>query len=49
VFVNEELVRQGYARVSTYPPNAKYQERFMKAEREAREKEQGLWKTSEGL
>lgn len=41
--VNEELVRQGFARVSTYPPNVKYQIRFVTAEREAREAKRGLW------
>lgn len=41
--VNEELVKQGVARVSTYPPNVKYTERFQTAEREARERKVGLW------
>src|ERR671925_1352101 len=27
--LNAELVRQGYAQVATYPPNVKYQERFL--------------------
>lgn len=42
-FVNAELVKQGYARVATYPPNVKYQDLFLKLEREAREKKIGLW------
>lgn len=42
-FVNEELVREGFAQVSTYPPNVKYVEVFKKAEREARENNRGLW------
>lgn len=46
VFVNEELVRQGYARVATYPPNVRYQERFLAAEREARRARRGLWSSS---
>jgi len=41
--VNEELVRQGYARVSTFPPDVKYAERFLALEREAREARRGLW------
>ncbi|TSC90339.1 MAG: micrococcal nuclease [Microgenomates group bacterium Gr01-1014_5] len=43
ILVNEELVKQGVARVSTYPPNVKYVERFQAAEREAREGQFGLW------
>lgn len=43
VFVNQELVRAGYAQVSTYPPNVKYQDVFLAAQREAREKGLGLW------
>jgi len=42
--MNEILVREGYATVYTFPPDVKYQERFLKAQREAREKGKGLWK-----
>lgn len=42
--LNEELVKAGYANIMTYPPNVKYQERFLKAYREARESRRGLWK-----
>ncbi|QII10011.1 thermonuclease [Candidatus Kuenenia stuttgartiensis] len=41
--LNEELVKAGYATIMTYPPNVKYQERFLKAYREARESRKGLW------
>ena len=41
--VNAELVKHGYARVATYPPNVKYQALFLKLEREARENKRGLW------
>jgi micrococcal nuclease len=41
--LNAELVRQGYAQVATYPPNVKYQERFLALQREAREAGRGLW------
>lgn len=41
--LNLELVRQGYARVATFPPDVKYQETFLQAEREARELQLGLW------
>ncbi len=40
---NEVLVRRGFAQVATYPPNVKYVDRFLRAERRAREAEQGLW------
>jgi endonuclease YncB( thermonuclease family) len=41
--VNAELVRLGYAQVSTYPPDVKYQELFLRFQTEAREAERGLW------
>ena len=43
IFVNELLVREGYAFSSTYPPDVKYQDLFNKAEKEAREANRGLW------
>jgi micrococcal nuclease len=43
MMVNAELVRQGYAQVATFPPNVKYQELFLKLQREAREAKRGLW------
>ena len=41
IFVNAKLVKQGYAKVSTYPPNVKYQDIFLKLEREARKEGRG--------
>jgi micrococcal nuclease len=43
VFVNEQIVRDGYARAATFPPDVKHQELFREAEREAREANRGLW------
>lgn len=43
IFVNEELVRQGFAKVYTYPPDVKYTDKFVAAQKEAREKKTGLW------
>lgn len=43
LFVNDYLVRQGFAKALTYPPDVKYNERFLEAEREARENLRGLW------
>ena len=46
VFVNLELVREGYAHVYVIPPNTKYWDELMDAEQEAREKELVLWQPS---
>lgn len=43
VMVNEQLVLDGYAQSSSYPPDIKYQERFDAAERLAIETKRGLW------
>jgi len=43
VFVNAELVKEGYARVSTFPPNVKYANLFLRLQREARQARKGLW------
>jgi endonuclease YncB( thermonuclease family) len=40
---NEKLVRDGYANVSTFPPNVKYVDRFRAAQRDARSHDRGLW------
>jgi len=42
--VNAELVRLGYAQVMTVPPNVRYQDLFLKLQREAREAGRGLWR-----
>ncbi len=42
-FVNAWLVENGYAMVMTIPPNVKYQQLFLKLQREAREGMRGLW------
>ena len=41
--VNEELVREGYARVSTFPPDVAKESVFRAAERDARAAKRGLW------
>jgi micrococcal nuclease len=43
VLVNELLVSKGYAQSSSYPPDVKYQDRFIEAQRLAREENMGLW------
>ena len=46
IFVNAWLVKNGLAKVSTYPPNVKYQELFTKLQQEARVAKRGLWAPS---
>lgn len=41
--VDLELVRGGYAWVSTYPPDVKYADLYLAGQVEAREHERGLW------
>lgn len=44
--LNWDLVRQGYATVTTYPPNVKYVDYFIQAQERARTEGLGLWSTS---
>jgi micrococcal nuclease len=43
IFVNYELVKQGYAQIVTYPPDVACEEFFREAQTNAREQELGLW------
>jgi micrococcal nuclease len=45
--VNAELVRRGYAQVMTVPPNVRYQDLFVKLQREARDAGRGLWRETQ--
>ena len=42
-FVNDLLVREGYAHSSSYPPDIKYQNQLTQAEQEAQQNSRGLW------
>lgn len=44
VFLNQYLVENGFAVVSTFPPNVKFVEKFTQAERNARKLKLGMWK-----
>jgi len=44
IFINDYLVRQGYAIVSTYPPDIAHIEDLLTAQQEARENNRGMWK-----
>lgn len=43
LFVNDYLVREGYANAYPYPPDVKYSEAFKEAEKYARENNKGLF------
>lgn len=40
---NETLVKEGYAQISTFPPNVKYVDVFRAAQEQARAQGKGLW------
>ena len=42
-FVNDLLVKQGFAQATSYPPDIKYQDLFSQSQRIAQEKNLGLW------
>jgi micrococcal nuclease len=42
--INAELVGRGYAQVMTVPPNVRYQQLFLRLQRDARESGRGLWR-----
>ncbi len=43
LFVNDYLIREGFAHVLTIPPDVKFSEQFLEAQRQARENSKGLW------
>ena len=43
LFIDDYLIREGYAKVLTIPPDVKYGEQFLDAQREARLEKRGLW------
>jgi len=42
-FINEKMLLDGYAVLLTLPPNVKYVDRFVKAEKTARRLKKGIW------
>lgn len=44
IFVNAELVKNGFATVMTVPPNVKHQDTFTELAAKARRQNRGLWK-----
>lgn len=43
IFINDYLVRNGYAHASSYPPDVKYQDQLRSAQQEAQSENRGLW------
>lgn len=43
LFINEYLVKEGFALASTFPPDVKHVNLFLKAQNEARTNKKGLW------
>ena len=43
IFINDYLVREGFAHVSTFPPDVKYSDHFTNLEYQARVNNLGLW------
>lgn len=43
LFIQDYLVREGFAKVYTYPPDVKFDIQFREAEKQARENLRGLW------
>jgi len=43
LFINDYLARQGFAHAATFPPDVRFAQQFLEAEREARDNQRGLW------
>ncbi len=43
VFINAEIIRQGYGLAHFVPPNVRYGQQFLELQTEARKGERGLW------
>ncbi len=43
LFVNDYLLREGFARILNYPPDVKFAEQFFKAQENAKREDLGLW------
>lgn len=43
LFVNAEMIKQGYAMIETHPPNVRYADYFYELQQEARTEKRGMW------
>lgn len=48
IFVNDYLVKEGFAHASTFPPDVKYQDIFRESARQAKSQGIGLWSSCQG-
>ena len=46
IFVNDYLVREGFAKASTYPPDVKHNEKFLQSQKFAIDNDKGLWSSA---
>lgn len=43
LFVNDYLIREGFAKMLTYPPDVKFSDQLLAAQTQAKEGKKGLW------
>jgi len=43
LLINEKMIKEGYAVLYTFPPNVRYVDLFVKAQKKARKNKRGLW------
>ncbi|MCX6703865.1 MAG: thermonuclease family protein [Candidatus Woesebacteria bacterium] len=43
IFVDDELVKEGFAKIETVPPDERYKNQFLESEKYAKENSLGLW------
>lgn len=43
IFIDDYLVKNGYAKVMTVPPDTKYEDEFLRSQKYAKESNLGLW------
>lgn len=43
LFINDYLIRQGFAQASSFPPDVRFVDQFNLAQKEAKENNRGLW------
>lgn len=48
IFVNDYLIKEGFAHASSYPPDIKYQNQFRESEIQAQSQNIGLWSSCQG-
>lgn len=46
LFVNDYLIREGFAKIDTIPPDITFASRFLSAQQEAQKNQRGLWSPS---